>query len=87
MASSVTSPGPVRPGDLFESPRHHPCLCYAVGGPGDAEAVFGISLVDGSTCRCSEAPCGFRLLTPEEAWRWESEGPPGVHLPEESRWW
>jgi hypothetical protein len=58
-----------------------------VGGPGDEGAVFGISLVDGSTRQCSVRHCGLRKLTPAEAWRWKSRGPADVELGPEGRWW
>ena len=87
MPTPVSKPGDVRPGDLFEDCRYHPCLCYDVGDPGDEEAVFGISLVDGTTCQCSVLHCGLRLLTPAEVWQWKSKGPPDVDPPLESGWW
>jgi hypothetical protein len=70
---------------LFEDCRYHPCLCYDVGDP-PADSVFGISLIDGSTWQCSIAKCRVRKLTPAEAWRWKSEGPPVEDLPPEERW-
>ena len=87
MADGVSTAGELAPGDLFEDCRYHPCLCYDVGDPGEEDAVFGISLVDGSTCQCSVRHCGLRKLTPAEAWRWKSEGPPDEEPPAESRWW
>src|SRR5262249_47645506 len=62
MPEAVSQPGDIRPGDLFEDCRYHPCLCYDVSD--DGEAIFGISLVDGSTWQCSLAHCGVRKLTP-----------------------
>ena len=47
MPQLVSKPGDVVPGDLFEDCRCHPCLCYDVGDPGNEEALFGISLIDG----------------------------------------
>lgn len=73
MPEAVSHPGDIRPGDLFEDCRYHPCLCYDVSD--DGESIFGISLVDGSTWQCSISGCGVRKLTPAEAWRWKSEGP------------
>jgi hypothetical protein len=87
MPQPVSRPGDVRPGDLFEDCRYHPCLCYDVGDPGSEDSVFGISLVDGSTCQCSVRRCGLRRLTPAEVWRWKAEGPPDVELDPASRWW
>jgi hypothetical protein len=55
--------------------------------PGREEAVFGISLVDGSTWQCSVTHRGVRKLTLAEAWRWESEGPADVELGPEDCWW
>ncbi len=87
MPQPVKLPGEVRPGDLFEDCRYHPCLCYDVGDPGDEGSVFGISLVDGSTCQCSDTHCGLRKLPPAEAWRWKSAGPPDVERDPAGRWW
>ncbi len=85
MPQAVRHPGDIRPGDLFEDCRYHPCLCYDVGDGG--EALFGISLVDGSTIQCSISHCGVRKLTPAEAWRWKSEGPADVEFEPGDRWW
>lgn len=73
MPGVVCQPGDFRPGDLFVDCRFHPCLCYDVSDNGDA--VFGISLLDGSTWQCSIVGCRVRKLTPAEAWQWKSEGP------------
>src|SRR5258708_1212782 len=73
MPEKVRQPGDIRPGDLFEDCRYHPCFCYEISDDGDG--IFGISLVDGSTWQCSISGCGVRKLTPAEAWRWKSEGP------------
>jgi hypothetical protein len=86
MPQSVVKPGDILPGDVFEDCRYHPCFCYDVGDVGDEEAVFGISLVDGSTCQCSVTKCGIRKLTPLDAWKWKSEGPPDVELAD-GCWW
>jgi hypothetical protein len=80
MPEPVDVPGQLRPGDLFEDCRYHPCLCYDVGDPPDTEAVYGISLVDGSTCHCSIRHCGLRKLSPAEAWQWKSHGPPAADV-------
>jgi hypothetical protein len=80
MPQRVTRPGEIRPGDLFEDCRHHPCLCYDVGDRGDEDAVFGISLIDGSTWQCSITHCGVRKLTLAEAWQWKNEGPADVEF-------
>jgi hypothetical protein len=76
MAQVVSHPGDIQPGDLFEDCRYHPCLCYDISD--DGMAIFGISLVDGSTWQCSITHCGVRKLTPAEAWHWKSEGPADV---------
>jgi hypothetical protein len=85
MPQLVYKPGDIVPGDLFEDCRYHPCVCYDVGDP-PADSVFGISLIDGSTWQCSIVKCRVRKLTPAEAWRWKSEGPPVEDLPPEERW-
>lgn len=87
MPLPAIQPGDLRPGDLFEDCRYHPCLCYDVGDPSDAAAVFGISLVDGSTCQCSVIHCGLRKLTPAEVWQWKSQGPVDQQLDPADRWW
>jgi hypothetical protein len=73
MPEKVRQPGDIRPGDVFEDCRYHPCYCYDTDD--DGERIFGISLLDGSTWQCSISGCGVRKLTPAEAWRWKSEGP------------
>lgn len=67
MPSNVCQPGDIAPGGLFEDCRYHPALCYDVGGEDDPEAVYGISLVDGSSSHCSVKHCGLRTLTVDEA--------------------
>lgn len=86
MPQLVYHAGDIVPGDIFEDCRYHPCLCYEVAEPGQGDAVFGISLIDGSTWQCSIEKCRVRKLTPAEAWRWKSEGPPFEDLPPEERW-
>jgi len=86
MPQPVYQPGDIVPGDIFEDCRYHPCLCYYVSDPGDGDAVFGISLIDGSTWQCSIVKCRVRKLTPAEAWQWKSEGPPAEDLPPVERW-
>lgn len=85
MPQPVHRAGEVKPGDIFEDCRYHPCFCYDLDEEG--EALFGISLVDGSTWQCGIRGCGVRKLTPQEAWHWKSAGPPDVEVPPESRWW
>lgn len=86
MPQRITQPGDIQPGDLFEDCRYHPCLCYDLGDA-DEDAVFGISLVDGSTWQCSLRACGVRKLTVAEAWQWKSQGPPDGEVAPEHRWW
>lgn len=74
MPEQARQPGDIRPGDVFEDCRFHPCYCYDISDGGD-DGVFGISLIDGSTWQCSISGCRVRKLTPAEAWRWKSEGP------------
>jgi hypothetical protein len=73
MPEQMRQPGDIRPGDVFEDCRFHPCYCYDIDD--DGTHIFGISLIDGSTWLCNVAGCGVRKLTPAEAWRWKSEGP------------
>jgi hypothetical protein len=84
MPERVRQPGDIRPGDVFEDCRYHPCYCYDISD--DGTHVFGISLLDGSTWQCRLTGCDVRKLTPAEAWRWKSEGPPAEDLPPEERW-
>jgi hypothetical protein len=85
MPQLVKRAGEIVPGDLFEDCRYHPCLCFEVDE--DGIAVFGISLVDGSTWQCCILNCGVRKLTLGEAWQWKSQGPPDVEIEPEGRWW
>ncbi|MCC6737872.1 MAG: GNAT family N-acetyltransferase [Planctomycetia bacterium] len=81
----VTRPEDLRPGELFEDCRYHPCLCIESGAPHDRDAVYGISLVDGSPCGCSITHCGLRKLTVAEAVRWKNHGPPDADV--DKPWW
>lgn len=83
MPEQASRPGDIQPGDVFEDCRFHPCYCYDVDD--DGTHAFGISLIDGSTWQCSLTGCGVRKLTPAEAWRWKSEGPPVEDLLPEDR--
>lgn len=85
MAQPVTQPGELRPGDLFEDCRSHPCLCTEGNLPDDADSVFGISLVDGTPSGCSIGHCGLRRLTVEEAVHWKYHGPKDLDV--EDHWW
>jgi hypothetical protein len=87
MPIDVKKPGELRPGDLFEDCRYHPCLCIEAGDSADPDGVSGISLVDGTPCGCSIAHCGLRKLTVEEAVQWKYHGPPEVEFSPGERWW
>jgi len=78
MPEVVSQPGDIRPGDIFEDCRYHPCFCYDISD--DRESIFGISLIDGSTWQCSVLHCGVRKLTPAEARQWKSDGPADVNF-------
>jgi hypothetical protein len=87
MPVEVNQPGELRPGDLFEDCRYHPCLCIEGGSADDPDGVYGISLVDGTPCGCSIWHCGLRRLTVEEAVHWKYHGPKDAEFPPEDRWW
>jgi hypothetical protein len=88
MPIEVNQPGDIRPGDLFEDCRFHPCLCIEGGSDDDLTGVHGISLVDGTPCGCSIEGCGLRKLTVDEAVQWKYEGPSDVdHSLIEVHWW
>ncbi len=87
MPVEVNQPGELRPGDLFEDCRYHPCLCTEGGSADDPGGVYGISLVDGTPCGCSIAHCGLRRLTVGEVVHWRDHGPRDVKIPPEDRWW
>lgn len=88
MSIRVNQPSEIRPGDLFEDCRFHPCLCFEASIEQDADGVQGISLVDGTPCNCSISHCGLRKLTIEEAVRWKYEGPSDVdHSEIAVHWW
>ncbi|MCE9583749.1 MAG: GNAT family N-acetyltransferase [Planctomycetes bacterium] len=81
----VTRPEDLLPGELFEDCRYHPCLCIESGSPGDSDAVYGISLVDGTPCGCSIVHCALRKLTVAEAVQWKRHGPPDAEV--DKPWW
>jgi hypothetical protein len=87
MPVEVNQPGELRPGDLFEDCRYHPCLCIEGGSADDRDGVYGISLVDGTPCGCSISHCGLRRLTVEEVVHWKYHGPRDVQFTPEHRWW
>jgi len=89
MPTPIRSSKDLRPGEIYEDPFFHPCLCTSVGDDGE---VNGISLVDGSFPRgCDAAYDGLRKLSPSEAWRWRTSGPEelpdGVDLSSLPNWW
>lgn len=74
--------GDIKPGDLFEDCRYHPCVCLSVDdgdGDGDGDGVRGVSLIDGSGIGCSVWHCGLRILAPAVADLWRKAGPVEVH--------
>ena len=50
----------LKPGDIYEDPSYHPCLCLAVE---NLEAT-GISLIDGSYPRAADIGPGGRPTSP-----------------------
>jgi hypothetical protein len=44
MAEDVRSAGGIRPGDIFEDCRFHPCFCYDTGDDGDAVLAYHSSM-------------------------------------------
>jgi hypothetical protein len=87
MPQEVNKPGDLKPGDLFEDCRYHPCLCTEVGSDDDPSGVWGISLVDGTPSGCCIWNCELRKLTLEEALSWKCHGPAEGVLDPEKRWW
>jgi hypothetical protein len=85
MPQPVNQAGDLKPGDLFEDCRHHPCLCIEGGSPQDPDGVIGISLVDGTPCGCSISHCNLRKLTVDEAVHWKYHGPNDAEV--EDHWW
>jgi hypothetical protein len=86
MATDISEPSEIRPGDIYEDSAYHPCLCIKV----DGYSVSGISLVDGSYPRSEDlGPSGVRKLTVEEAWHWRRFGPtdPDVEISPKNCWW
>ena len=74
----------LKPGDIYEDPYYHPCLCLAVE---NLEAT-GISLIDGSYPRAADIGVSdVRKLTLEEAWHWKMFGPRDAVISSEYRWW
>jgi hypothetical protein len=84
MPTTVAKPDELRPGDIYEDPAYHPCLCLAVE---NGEAT-GISLVDGSYPRAADIGVSdVRKLTLEEAWHWRRFGPRDAVVSPGNRWW
>src|SRR4051812_17745004 len=88
MPIKVNQPGDIKPGDLFEDCRFHPCLCVEGGSNDDPNGVYGYSVVDGTPCGCSIDHCGLRKLTIEEVEHWKYHGPSDVdHSLIPVHWW
>src|SRR5262245_25346907 len=85
MPLSISQPGQLKAGDLFEDGRYHPCLCIEANSPDDLDCVYGISLVDGTPCGGSICHSGLRKLTVEEAVHWKYHGPRDRIV--EDHWW
>ena len=74
----------IKPGDIYEDPFCHPCLCVKL----ENGEVIGISLVDGTYPRTPDIGISdVRSLTLQEAWHWRRFGPKGTVVPVEHRWW
>jgi hypothetical protein len=81
---SIEDADQLKPGDIYEDPFYHPCLCLAVE---NLEAT-GISLIDGSYPRAADIGVSdVRKLTLEEAWHWKMFGPRDAEVSPENRWW
>lgn len=88
MPVKVNQSGDIKPGDLYEDGRCHPCICIDGCSEDDPDGVYGISLVDGTPCGGSIYHSGFRTLTIEEAVQWKYEGPSDVdHSLIPVHWW
>ncbi len=84
MPTVISLPSDITVGEIYEDTFYHPCLCIG----NDDETVWGISLVDGSYPRSEDlGRSGLRKLSPEEAWRWRTNGPTDVELEAKYRWW
>jgi len=71
MPEPIELSSSLKPGDIYEDPFFHPCLCI---GEVDG-AVWGISLIDGSYPRTTDVSMsGVRRLSVEEAWSWKMKG-------------
>jgi hypothetical protein len=61
----------VKPGEIYEDPFFHPCLCLGVNNG----AVWGISLIDGSYPRTTDlGVSGVRKLSLQQAWENKLKG-------------
>lgn len=61
----------IQPGDIYEDPFFHPCLCFGV----DDGAVWGVSLIDGSYPRTTDlGVSGVRKLSLQQAWEHKLKG-------------
>lgn len=75
MPEQIDAPGSLRPGDFYEDPFFHPCLCLGV----EDGFAWGVSLLDGSYPRTTDLHMsGARRLTLQEAWDWKMKGPDRV---------
>lgn len=84
MPIVITDRSTIKPGEIYEDPFYHPCLCVRV----ENKEVTGISLVDGSYPRAADlGASAVRKLTVEEAWEWRRRGPIDMNVPAEVRWW
>lgn len=76
MPDIPTEANPLKPGEIYEDPFFHPCLCL---GLDDAGFAWGVSLLDGSYPRQTDLyMSGIRRLTLEEAWEWRMRGPDAI---------
>lgn len=84
MPTLVAKFDDLKPGEIYEDPFYHPCLCLAV----EDGAATGISLVDGSYPRAADIGVSdVRKLTLEEAWHWRRFGPRDATVSHGNRWW
>lgn len=75
MNEETGRPELVVPGDIYEDPFFHPCLCIGV----DGGFAWGISLLDGTYPRTTDLYLsGIRRLTIQQAWEWKMKGPEQV---------
>jgi len=85
MAERINSPGMICIGEYFESCDFQPCICISVDESG--RNIEGISLIDGHIQSCSAVHCGIRKLSFQEAIYWKLNGPQGLQVEVENKWW